>query len=79
MIKMKSRHPLLVGGEARTEFETDEQHARELELSGLAARVLVDSDDALEPIATPAVTPEPAPEPEPATSAVVAVKPKKAK
>lgn len=42
MIKMKSHHPLLVGGEARTEFETDEQHARELEFSGLAARVLVD-------------------------------------
>lgn len=38
MIKMISDRPLLVGGVARTEFETDEQHARELEAAGLATR-----------------------------------------
>lgn len=38
MIKMRSHHPLLVRGEARTEFETDEHHARLLEQSGLAVR-----------------------------------------
>lgn len=38
MIKMKSDRPLLVGGVALTEFETDEQHARELESAGLAVR-----------------------------------------
>ncbi|MDM0090301.1 MULTISPECIES: hypothetical protein [unclassified Variovorax] len=39
MIKMTSARPLLVNGEAGTEFETDEQHARELELKGFAVRV----------------------------------------
>lgn len=39
MVKMKSDRPLYVGGEAVNEFETDEQHARELEQKGLAQRV----------------------------------------
>lgn len=39
MIKMNAPHPLLVNGEALTEFETDELHARQLESAGLAVRV----------------------------------------
>ncbi|WP_183027659.1 hypothetical protein [Variovorax sp. UMC13] len=39
MVKMTSDRPLLVNGEAGTEFETDEQHAKELELKGFAVRV----------------------------------------
>lgn len=46
MIKMTSDRPLLINGEARTEFETDEQHAKELELKGLASRVKVEEADA---------------------------------
>lgn len=39
MLKMQSERPLYVNREAVTEFETDEQHARELEARGLAQRV----------------------------------------
>lgn len=87
MIKMKSHHPLLVNGEARTEFETDEQHARELELAGLALCVesapsLVEQPVAIEERAvSPGAEPEKAPKVAPAAAAAVAApaKVKKAK
>ena len=91
MIKMTSHHPLLVGGEARTEFETDELHARELEHAGLAVRVSSgESQVTPEPSANVGMSPggdqsqaqelvtatTPAPEP---TTPPAVVKPKKAK
>lgn len=39
MVKMKSERPLYVNGMAATEFETTDQHAKELESAGLAKRV----------------------------------------
>ena len=39
MVKMKSERPLYVNGVASTEFETTDQHAKELEAAGLAKRV----------------------------------------
>lgn len=39
MPKMKSKRPLYVNGQVATEFETTEQHARELEAAGKAERV----------------------------------------
>ena len=54
MIKMQSERPLLVDGQARTEFETTEQHAKELEAAGLALRVPVDGPaDAASPVDGP--------------------------
>ena len=47
MIKMTAHHPLLVRGKARTEFETDELHARELEQAGLAVRASSGDSQAL--------------------------------
>lgn len=91
MIKMTAHHPLLVQGEARTEFETDELHARELEQAGLAVRaysgesqaVTVQSADTgkasdVDQSEAQEVVPAPAVVSEPATPAAVA-KPKKAK
>jgi hypothetical protein len=85
MIKMKSHHPLLVNGEARTEFETDEQHARELELAGLALRVEfvqppIEQPAAVEErAATPEVDSEKPPEAAPAAAVAAPAKVKKAK
>lgn len=39
MMKMKSERPLLVNGEPRTEFETDDQHGKELIAKGFAVEV----------------------------------------
>lgn len=39
MIKMKSERPLLINGTAQTEFETTEQHGKELVAAGLAEPV----------------------------------------
>lgn len=39
MIKMKSERPLLINGTAQTEFETTEQHGKELVKAGLAEPV----------------------------------------
>lgn len=71
MIKMTSHRPLLINGEARTEFDTDEQHAKELELKGFAVRVqgesvpaaLVGAEGAPSTGATAAPAPAPAPAP----------------
>lgn len=83
MIKMKSHHPLLVDNEARTEFETNEQHARELELAGLALRVESAQPEAEQPAsieaeAAPSEINIEQPEAEPAV-AVAPAKIKKAK
>lgn len=39
MMQMKSDRPLLVNGEPRTEFETDDQHGKELIARGFAVEV----------------------------------------
>lgn len=91
MIKMNAPHPLLVNGEALTEFETDELHARELESAGLAVRVssgesetetgqLVNAGKAhdVEHSQAQALATATGQAPEPATAPAVA-KPKKAK
>ena len=78
MVKMKSDRPLLVGGVACMEFETTEQHARELEVAGLAVReptdpaAVADAADNEEP-------PVVAAEPEATSDSIAAPKPKKAK
>lgn len=77
MVKMKSDRPLLVGGVACTEFETNEQHARELEAAGRAVRdpapaAVVDAADTKAP---PVVVAEP----ETTSDSIAAPKPKKAK
>jgi hypothetical protein len=85
MIKMKSHHPLLVNGEALTEFETNEQHARELELAGLALRVEsaqpeVEQPVAIEEEAAPSeIDLEKQPEAAPAAAVAAPAKVKKAK
>lgn len=45
MVKMKSERPLYVNGVASTEFETTDQHAKELEAAGRAKRVSGDAAD----------------------------------
>lgn len=57
MIKMKSERPLLINGTAQTEFETTEQHGKELVAAGLA-----------EPVEREPVEPEPEVEGAPAKS-----------
>lgn len=70
-MKMKSERPLLVGGVPQTEFETSDQHGKELIAKGLAVEVCAPLADATEP-AVPAshtevdpVTTEPAAPPAP--------------
>ena len=78
MVKMKSDRPLLVGGVACTEFETNEQHARELEAAGLAVREPADPDVVVNADSTeaPSIV---AAEPETTSDSIAALKPKKAK
>ena len=45
MVNMKSERPLYIRGEVVTEFETTEQHAKELEAAGRAKRVGGDAAD----------------------------------
>ena len=78
MVKMKSDRPLLVGGVACTEFETNEQHARELEAAGRAVREPADPGavvDAASTDAPPAVAAVPAM----TSESIAAPKPKKVK
>lgn len=58
MIKMKSERPLLINGVAQTEFETTEQHGKELIAAGLAEAVEPEQAAAAE--STPAAVEEPA-------------------
>lgn len=78
MVKMKSDRPLLVGGVACTEFETNEQHARELEAAGRAVREPADTDAVVSDASTdtPQVV---AAEPETTSDSIAPPKPKKAK
>jgi hypothetical protein len=72
MIKMKSERPLLVNGVAQTEFETTEQHGKELIAAGLAEPVEPEQADAAESTAAaveePAAIEEPAVVEEPAVA-----------
>jgi hypothetical protein len=56
-MKMKSERPLLVGGVPQTEFETSDQHGKELIAKGLAVEV----DAKLTKATEPAVPAESAP------------------
>lgn len=78
MVKMKSDRPLLVGGVACTEFETNEQHARELEAAGRAVREPADAD-AVGSAASTETPPVVATEPETTSNSIAVPKPKKAK
>ena len=77
MVKMKSDRPLLVGGVACTEFETNEQHARELEAAGRAVREPAHSAAVVDAASTEA--PPVVAEPETPSDSIAAPKPKKAK
>lgn len=46
-MKMKSERPLLVDGVPQTEFETNDQHGKELIAKGLAVEVGADLDAGL--------------------------------
>ncbi len=61
-MKMKSERPLLVDGVPQTEFETNEQHGKELIAKGLAVEVGTKHAKPAEPVAGEA-TPIPAPAP----------------
>lgn len=78
MVKMKSDRPLLVGGVACTEFETNEQHALELEAAGRAVREPADPA-AMVDAADTEVPPVVVAEPETTSDSIAAPKPKKAK
>lgn len=78
MVKMKSDRPLLVGGVACTEFETNEQHARELEAAGRAVREAADPG-AEERAASTEVPQTGAAVPAMTSNSIAAPKPKKAK
>lgn len=72
-MKMKSERPLLVDGVPQTEFETSEQHGKELISKGLAVQDDVEADTSakLAEPATPAapVEVDPAPPAPPAPPA----------
>ncbi|MDR5881116.1 hypothetical protein [Caballeronia sp. LZ032] len=44
-MKVKTKRPVLHNGEIKTEFTTNEQHARELETKGLIDKVPAKADD----------------------------------
>jgi hypothetical protein len=48
MMKMKSERPLLIDGEAKTEFETTQHHGKELIAAGLAVQVDSDANSSME-------------------------------
>lgn len=77
MVKMKSDRPLLVGGVACTEFETSEQHARELEAAGRAVREPADPD-VVGSAADTETPPVVAGKPETTSDSIAPPKPKKA-
>lgn len=68
-MKMKSERPLLVDGVPQTEFETSDQHGKELIAKGLAVEVgtkLMKSNEPATPVAPVEVDPAPAPPAPPA-------------
>jgi len=73
MIKMKSERPLLINGTAQTEFETTEQHGKELVAAGLAE--LVEP----EPVEREPVEPVEPVEPEPEVEGAPAKSPRSKK
>jgi hypothetical protein len=72
-MKMQSERPLLVNGVPQTEFETSDQHGKELIVKGLAVEVVAKLAKATEPAvpaeSAPRVEVDPAPPVPPAPPA----------
>lgn len=78
-MKMKSERPLLVDGVPQTEFETSDQHGKELIAKGLAVEVDAKPAKPVAPVTgevTPASAPAPAPAVVPAPVGKATGKPK---
>ena len=69
-MKMKSERPLLVNGVPQTEFETNEQHGKELIAKGLAVEVGGTSAKSTAPTAAVESNSAPAPAPSPAKATI---------